>query len=281
MSKIDFRVRPPYKSYNVFFEGQEGLKVFREGFLGVKEGGSIETKSVDDLWEELKKADVELTVLPGRGAFGVPTEELFEYAEQYPGKVIVFPFIDPLKGQEALDEVEQYIINGKGKGVALEPGVPTSEPSSEPYAIDDERVFPLYKKLEENNIPVLLTYSHFALPVLDANGAAQLDAVAKKFPDLKIVVAHAGYPLVQQFISVAIVRPNVFLIPDVYGLKGPGAQEYITAANTVLKDKIIYGSSYPIVPIVETAEFVENHWGLDDETKRKIFHDNAAKVLGI
>ena len=277
MGKIDFRVRPPYKKYTVFFEGQDSLRTFREGFLGVKEGGSIESKSVDELQDELKRADIELTVLPGRGAFGVSNDELFEYADLYPGKVIVFPYIDPIEGQKALDDIDKYVINGKGKGVALEPGISATET----YGIDDGRVQAVYKKLEENNIPLLLTYSHFALPVLDTDLPRQLDAVAKKYPKLNIIVAHAGYPFVQETISTAITRPNVYLIPDVYGLRGPGADQYITAAKTVLKDKIVYASSYPIVPIEETARFVEEEWGLDDETKQKIFHDNAAKILGI
>ena len=275
MGKIDFRVRPPYKSYTVFFEGQDGLKSFREGFLGVTEGGSIETKSVDDLQEELKRADIDVTVLPGRGAFGVPTDELFEYADQYPGKVIVFPYIDPIEGQKALDDIDKFVIHGKGQGVALEPGVSATET----YGIDDGRAQEVYKKLEDHDIPLLLTYSHYALPVLDTDLPRQLDNVAKKYPKLKIIVAHAGYPFIHETISTAITRDNVYLIPDVYGLKGPGADQYITAAKTVLKDKIVYGSSYPIVPIEATAEFVENEWGLDEETKQKIFHDNAAGIL--
>ncbi len=131
MGKIDFRVRPPYKTYlSTFFEGkdggvggQAGLKDCREKFLGVSEGGSIETKSDEDLQEELQRAGVDLIVVPGRGGYNVPNEEVLEYADKYPGKVIAFPFIDPIDGQKALDDIDKYVINGKGQGVALEPGI--------------------------------------------------------------------------------------------------------------------------------------------------------------
>ncbi len=76
-----------------------------------------------------------------------------------------------------------------------------------------------------------------------------------------------------------MVRPNVYLVPDVYGLRVPGADLYITAAKTTLKDKVIFGTAYPVVPVEEAVRFVDEEWGLDEETKQKIFHDNAAKIL--
>lgn len=277
MSIIDFRVRPPYGTYQKFVNSiasEKGLAQY-----GFEYKGSLKTKSFDDFIKELDETGVEKAVLQGRHGMGlyVENQELFDLVDKYPDRFIAFPYFDPLDGQKALDEIDTLIINGKGKGAALEPGFPAAGKSG--YKFDDARVYPFYKKLEENDIPILMTYSAFALEDFDSDSPRQLDKVAKDFPNLKIVVAHAGWPWTLENIAVAKRRPNVYLSPDIYATKGPGAQDYIAAARTMLRDKIIFGSSYPIIPIDQTVELIRNEWGLDEETLEKVLYKNAAKVL--
>ncbi|MEE1248437.1 MAG: amidohydrolase family protein [Lachnospiraceae bacterium] len=278
MAIIDFRVRPPYGTYQNFVNNINEEALAKYGF---EYKGSLKSKSFDDFIKELDATGVEKVVLQGRHGMGLYVEnnELFELADKYPERFIVFPFFDPLEGQKALDEIDTLIINGKGKGASLEPGFP--EEGKPGYKFDDAGVYPFYKKLEENNIPILLTYSSFALEVLDTDSPRQLDQVAKDFPNLKIVVAHGGWPWTLESIAIAFKRPNIFLSPDIYATRGPGAHNYITAAKTILKDKIIFGSSYPIIPIDQTIELIKNEWGLDEETLKKVLYENAAKILNL
>lgn len=275
---IDFRVRPPYKSYQAFVDGLQ-----EQGFInhGFEYRGSIKTKKFDDFIQELHDSGVEKAVIQGRHGMGmyVDNAELFELVDQYPDLFIAYPFIDPLEGQKALDDVDELVINGKGKGVALEPGFP--EAGKPGYKFDDERVYPLYKKLEENNIPILLTYSAFALETFDVDSPRQLDRVARDFPNLVIVVAHGGWPWVREAVAIALQHRNIYLAPDIYGTKGPGAQDYAIAAQTVLRNQIIFESSYPIIPVDQTIEQIEKEWGLDEEALNNVLYANAAKVLGL
>lgn len=276
MDVIDFRIRPPYKTYHQFVEMVSERNTSQYGF---RYEGSLKTKQFEDFMEELDRANVVKAVLPGRYGMGmrVDNRELFELADQYPDRFIVFPFIDPLEGRRALDAVDELIIRGKGKGVALEPGYPPE--GSDTYKFDDARVYPFYKKLEDNEIPILLTYSSYALEDYDVDSPRQLDRVAKDFPALKIVVGHAGWPWTLDNIGIAMHRPNVYLSPDIYGINGPGADDYIRAAGTMLKDQFIFGSSYPLIPVDQTVEFIKREWGLDEETLEKVLYKNAAKVL--
>jgi hypothetical protein len=278
MSIIDFRVRPPYGTYQNFVNIIDEAALEKYGFAY---RGSLKTKSFDDFIQELDDTGVEKVVLQGRHGMGfyVENQELFDLVDKDPERFIAFPFFDPLEGQKALDEIDTLIIHGKGKGAALEPGFP--EEGKPGYKFDDERVYPFYKKLEENNIPILLTYSAFALEFFDVDTPRQLDQVARDFPNLKIVVAHGGWPWVRENIAIALQHNNIFLSPDIYGTRGPGAQDYITAAKTILKDQIVFGSSYPIIPIDQTVEFIRNEWGLDEETLEKVLYKNAAKILNI
>ncbi len=276
---IDFRVRPPYENNWDFFTDDNGnLKTgtnparYHFPYEGSNKSGDFE-----EFLRELDDAGIDKAVIPGRGLKGISNDALIELVEKYPDRFIAFPYVDPLEGQKALDEIDKYVINGKGVGIALEPGFAANEA----YDIDDERAFPVYKKLEENNIPLLLTYSSFALTYFDVQSPQRIDRVARTFPKLKIILAHGGWPWVRESISLALVLPNVWLVPDTYGTTGPGAQDYITAANTVIPDRIIHGSSYPILPLKGSAEFVKENWGLSEENLKKVLHDNAAAVLGI
>ena len=278
MSIIDFRVRPPYGTYQNFVNSITEENLAKYGF---EYKGSLKTKSYDDFIKELDDTGVDKVVLQGRHGMGlyVENQELFELVDRDPKRFIAFPFFDPLEGQKALDEIDTLIINGKGKGAALEPGFP--EAGKTGYKFDDARVYPFYKKLEENNIPILLTYSAFALEFFDVDTPRQLDRIARDFPNLKIVVAHGGWPWVRESIAIALQHKNIFLSPDIYGTRGPGAQDYIIAAKTILKDQIVFGSSYPIIPIDQTVELIKNEWGLDEETLEKVLYKNAAKILNI
>lgn len=273
MGIIDFRIRPPFGIYQKFTDFITEEKISGYGF---KYEGSIKTNSLEDLIQELDSAGVEKAVVPGRDG-EADNNELFELAEKYNNRFIIFPYIDPLQKQKALDEIDELIINGKGKGVAVEPGGFMSTY----YRIDDALLYPFYKKLEDNNIPILLTYSSFVFEVMDIHAPARLDRIAHDFPNLTIVVAHGGWPWVREVIAIAAMRKNVYIIPDIYGTRGPGAEDYITAAKTILQDKIIFGSSFPIAPFSQVYEFVRDEWKLTEEQKEKVFYKNAAKILGL
>lgn len=277
MKIIDIRVRPPYKTYQNFVNSIDEKSI--NTFHSFEYTGSLKTKSFDDFIKELDNAGIEKAVIQGRHGMGLPVdnEEIFELVDKYPDRFIAFPYFDPLDGQKALDEIDTLILNGKGKGAALEPGFPGE--GKQAYKFDDARVYPFYKKLEDNDIPILLTYSLHALQEFDSDTPRQLDKVARDFPNLKIIVAHAGWPWVLDNIAIAFRHPNIYLSPDVYGINGPGAELYISAAKTLLKDKIIFGSSYPVTPIEQIVDFIKNEWGLDEETLEKVFYKNAAKVL--
>jgi hypothetical protein len=273
---IDFRVRPPYGGYTKFFENQDVLEYFAKGF-GVTVTESVKQASFRLFLKELDEAGIDLAVIPGRGLIGIDNRELFQLSEQYPDRFVIFPYVNPLHLKEALAETEELVVHGKGKGIAIEPGVGAPE---EQYAFDDERVLPYYQYLEEHKIPLMITFSAFAVPEMDIAYVKQLDHVARAFPKMKIIVAHGGWPWVREMIAIAFARGNVYLIPDIYGTHGSAAKEFEEAAKHLIPNRIIYGSSYPIGPVGETSELMRA-WDVSEETRRLLFEENAREVLGL
>jgi|HigsolmetaGSP11D_1036233.scaffolds.fasta_scaffold00082_21 hypothetical protein len=276
MSIIDFRVRPPYGNYLNFFKEGAGIEKFHHAFqFPISE--SAKQKSVDLLIKELDEAGIVKAVVPGRGFIGVTTEELFELSDKYPGRFIIFPYVNPLEGEKALAEVDKWVINGQGKGVAIEPGLGGPEYDA---GFDDERIFPLYEKLEKNHIPIMITFSGLVGQYLDNTMPRRIDIVADHFPKLKIILAHGGWPWSKELVTVGFKRPNVFLAPDFYSTNCVGADDYREAANNMLRDQFLYASSYPLAPIKESVQNIKN-WKLNPDSEHKVLYANAAKLLGI
>lgn len=271
MSVIDFRVRPLYGSYLSFVPG---LKKGYEGF-GFELTDSVIEPSVDTLIKELDEADVVKSVLPGRGVASNP--EIFELDEKYPGRFILFPFIDVTNPEQALKDIDELIINGKGQGATIEPyaiGPGTT------WHFDDERIDPVYKKLEENNIPVMGTVSGWVGPYTDNTLPAQIDRLLFKFPKLIFIAAHAAWPWFNEIIPIAYKHPNLYLTADFEALGGVQADIFRYGAEHMAKGQVLFASGYPIGPVKQIIDRIKA-WNLPKEEEEDILYGAAARILGL
>lgn len=150
-----------------------------------------------------------------------------------------------------------------------------TRPASQP---DDAIYFPIYDLAQDLGIPIFLMTGP-TTPDLRYNDPAALAQVAKAFPRLQLVAYHGYWPQVQQAIGVAFRYENVFLVPDMY-LFQPGTQFYVEAANSFLKEQLLFGSSYPFRPIRQSIEdFLALGW--HDNAIEPLLYGNAARILKI
>lgn len=273
---IDFRIRPPYGGYKENFLFTEDFLTHYKNQFDFEISPSALNKSMDLLIQEMARYNVEKAVVPLRkyGAGSLSNEDLLELMKQYPGRFIGLAGIDPLDS-DSLQDIEEFIINGSCYGVNMEPGM-----CNPPMIATDERIYPIYEKCQENNIPVVLSYGGFCHYSLALNNPEHIDQLALDFPKLRIIVIHGGWPHAAAMCSVALNRENVYISPDCYLIRTPGNQDYITAANYFLKDKLIFGSAYPLLPIADAVNYYLN-CGIREEVLPNIMYNNAAKALGI
>lgn len=278
MKVIDFRIRPPFEDFlkeEASFFTQEKLDKF-EKQTSLKVGVSARETSMEKCISEMDEAGIDIAVVSPRRKKGVSNQTIVDIVEKYPDRFIGLAGVDVFNVEEALDEIDKYIINGPLKGLTIECGFATDTPS---MAFDDHRMYPIYDKCQKEGIFILYT-TGLAFSSLEQARPTALDQVAIDFPDLKIVVSHACWPYVIEACWVALVRKNVYLSPDVYMFNTPGNDEYIMAINNMLKDKMIYGSAYPLASITESMNYTLN-CGISDEAMPKYLYENAAKVLGL
>ena len=106
-----------------------------------------------------------------------------------------------------------------------------------------------------------------------------LDDVAIDFPDMQIVIAHPSWPWQDEALSVALHKPNVWIDLSGWSPKyfPPQLVQY---ANTLLKDRMLFGSDYPLItPERWMKDFEEA--GFKPEVKPRILKDNAMRLLGL
>ncbi len=141
---------------------------------------------------------------------------------------------------------------------------------------------PFYKTSIDANIPVLihtgLTGIGQGFPggdgiVLDHGHPRHIDAVAAKFPQLKILAARPAYPWQDEMIAVMLHKGNVH-----YELHGWSPKTFSPALRKEiggrLQDRIMFGCDYPVLKY----EFMVERWrglGYSDAVLEKVFHRNA------
>ena len=277
MKILDFRVRAPYGGFlqSGFYQDIPFREQVAAGKYNMHLPQSVRDGSMVKLLEEMDALNIVQSVVPARKLFDIDNADMERLTEEYPGRFITFAAVDPANPQEALAEIERYVIHGKCTAVVLEPGFSKVKN----LACDDETIYPIYAICQQHDIPIMLGYGGMLHASLKIFQPVQLDNLALDFPELRILCAHGGWPYAQEMIWIALMRKNVYLMPDLYMYNTPGMADYAAAANTVIKDKIIYGSAYPIVSQKESVEKVMNS-GIKAEYLPNVFYHNALKFLG-
>lgn len=271
---IDFRLRPPFGGFrNSWLYNIEETSRWAARF-NMEISESAKQFSLELCLQEMKNAGIEKAVVPIRRSENIENADLVKLIDDYSEQFIGFIGIDPLE-ENAVQMIDELVLQGKCKGIVIEPGY-----CGEGILMDDECNFEIYKKCEENDILMLVSYGGLTAPNQDFMKPIYVDHVAEKFPDLRMVICHAAWPWVTQMCQVALARKNVYISPDIYMINNPGASDYIAAANYMLTEKILYGSAYPAVSMEQAANYFKN-CGIRKEVLADLMYHNAAKLLGL
>lgn len=223
----------------------------------------------------IKARDLETT-------FGVKlsNEDVAEFCNKHGPRYIGFAGVDPHKGMEAIRELEHVVKNLGLRGLNL-------QCFEHKLKINDSKLFPLYAKCIELDIPVNIHCGmNFSAATSMSFGKPEyLDEVMVHFPELKVTAAPPGWPWVQELIAVAWRHPNVHIgvvavRPKYLDVAHSGYEMLCTYGNSVLQDQMIFGTAFPMQP-VERAVAEINALPLKPEVKSKWLYGNAARLLGL
>ncbi len=281
---IDCAVTPPFKE---FFINPDYMKdYFRVYGPELEEGLEALLNhdwSAESFVQMLDNEGIDIAVVRARDvetSFGlkIPNETCAELVKQYPQRLIGLAGVDPLKGEAAAEELEYAVTELGMKGVDLwtyEYNLPAN----------DRAYYPIYEKCQELNVSVFIESSmHFRRDVtMDICRPLWLDYIAVDFPDLKIVGSTPGFPWVSELMAVAWRHPNVYVStstvrPKYLGKPQSGYESLMQLGNSVLQDKIMFASGWPMLSMKQGAEEIAA-LPLKEKVIDKWLYHNAATLF--
>jgi predicted TIM-barrel fold metal-dependent hydrolase len=240
-------------------------------------------RSAEAFLEELDEAGVERILIPafkmgdpwGDMEMDQPEEEILELTKRSPKRIYGLVGINPKTRMEGVQRLEHFVKEHSFVGAHLHPygfGLPPNH----------RRYYPFYAKCVELSVPVVMQIGHSAEFMPNELGRPlYLDDVALDFPELKIVAAHTGWPWCEELIALAWKHPNVFIGTSAHAPKylgTPGYGTLLSFMNTRGKEKVLFGTDYPVLYHKEALEQVKG-LGLSEEAERSYLRENALRVF--
>ncbi len=215
------------------------------------------------------------------GAKRVSNYEVAEIAAQNSDIVIPFASIDPRKGKLGAREARDLIENFGVKGFKFHGIMQDIHPA-------DRIAYPLYEVIAEHKLPAIFHTGHSGMGTgMRGGGGVRLkwgqpmliDDVAVDFPDIKFILAHPSWPWVDESLSMALHKDNVFI--DLSGWSPKYFQpQVIRYANGPLRSKMLFGSDYPLIRPDQWLAAAREA-GFREDVLSGLMKDNAARVLGL
>jgi predicted TIM-barrel fold metal-dependent hydrolase len=208
-------------------------------------------------------------------------DAVVEFAQANQDIAIPFASLNPNRGADAVREARRLVDAGVVRGLKLHPPIQEFSP-------DDRIAYPLYEVFAEAKLPVLFHTGHSGIGTgmrggggirLKYGNPMPIDDVAVDFPDMPIVLAHPSFPWQDEAISICLHKPQVYIDLSGWSPKyfSPNLIQY---ANTLLKNKVLFGSEYPLLtPDRWMADFEKI--AIRDEVRPLIMKENARRLFGL
>jgi len=290
---IDFRCRPPLKSFGGLFKMRVAMFENRPNTLANpstngKVPSSIQAFMKGDKnamklwWKEIDECGIESVVVAGRYMKGQPqmsmdTSELLEYERRYKNRFFGIAPINIDQDIKLSAQKLQKDLKGDIRGCTIEPGY---RMEGGPTTLDNEDFFELYEIIQDSGKFLQVQTGAFANPLnwKEPNEIWRMDNVMRQFPKLKLVLGHGGYPNITEALALALKWPSVTISSDVYTF-WPGGQLYQQNIE-MLQDQFVYGSAYPFGNFKETLEQTLA-LPLSDKVFEKYLYNNARRLLNL
>jgi hypothetical protein len=208
-----------------------------------------------------------------------------DYVGKHPDLLIGFMALDPTQpGWEKEMEFGHKELGLRGiKLLSMYAG----------FRPDEARLDPLWRYATQHRLPVLLhTGTTFiAQAPLECTLPRHLDAVAIRYPEVKIIMAHLGHPYEGECIVTARKHPNVFA--DISALHYRPFQLFhslMLVQEYGVWHKILFGTDYPFTTVNATIDGLRNLNKMTEGTGlpklnakaiEDLIHRDALALLGL
>ncbi|WP_042392267.1 amidohydrolase family protein [Streptacidiphilus carbonis] len=261
----------------------EDLHSASSAYFGVEGDRKPTLEQLAAYYRERRMAAVVFTVDAehATGTEPVPNEEVAEAAAANPDVLIPFASIDPFRGRAGVRAARRLVEEHGVRGFKFHPSIQGFFPN-------DRMAYGLYEVIEETGAVALFHTGQTGIGAgvpggggirLKYSNPMHVDDVAADFPQLKIILAHPSFPWQDEALAVATHKPGVHIDLSGWSPKYFPPQ-LVHYANSLLQDKVLFGSDYPVLtPDRWLADFEK--LPIKDSVRPKILKQNAARLLGL
>ena len=194
-------------------------------------------------------------------AFSVPNDRTLEHARRSKSRLVPFVRLDLTT--QPLEEARRCLDLG-ARGIKL-------HPRAQAFALDDERLGPIFELAAERSVPILIHGGRGLPPI-----AEHLELLVRRCEGVQLIVAHAGIADMGGLAGRLGGIPGVFFDTSVWS-----AVDLFDLYRQVAPEQIVYASDYPygrqpnsLLMAVRSARLA----GLDEPQLRGMLGENARRI---
>lgn len=242
-----------------------------------------------DLLSSMDEAGIDYAMLIADSApleDGMNIDQVVKICEENPRLKAIGDVEYKTLDDSQIQKLVSYFKENKIHGVKLYPGYEDFYPL-------DEKLFAFYEWCQKLGKSVIFHKGMLQIGLagrLKQSHPLNIDDLANRFPELKIIMAHFGNPWVVDAAAVALKNKNVYV--DVSGYFAVGAPIPQKAVDFFVEDltyfknfvgdfkKCLFGTDWPLYSQKEYLDAVRQ-LPFTEEEKELVFWKNAKEIFGL
>ena len=212
------------------------------------------------------------------GFTNATNEHSAKYAQRDPRRLLPYGGVHPLFTRNAVRDVEHLVELGI-RVLKIHPNHQTVAANA--YTDGLESLAEIYGTCEKHGMAVMVHTGTSIFPGARSKygNPMELDDVAIDFPDLQIIMAHAGRPLYMQE-AFFVLRRHPNLWTDLSGIPPKGLLEYFPRILE-LEKKVLWGTDWPSPGVSAMRKNLDQFLalGLPESFVKAAVQDNPEKLL--
>jgi predicted TIM-barrel fold metal-dependent hydrolase len=202
----------------------------------------------------------------------ISNEEVLSLCALAPHRISGLCGVDLRRPMAALAELDRCVALGM-KGLRLLPWLWELPP-------DDRRLYPLYARLCQLELPLCLQVGHTGplAPSEFGRPIPYLERVALDFPELTIVAGHIGAPWVEEMIFLARKFERIHIDTSAYRPSRYSTPLLDFMRSRTGREKVLFGSNHPMILPQQALSEVDS-LGLDEPTRDLFLGGNAQRIF--
>ena len=195
-------------------------------------------------------------------AFTVPNDRTLAHADRAGGKLIPFVRLDLT--ERPVEEARRCLDLG-AKGIKL-------HPRAQAFALDDERLPPIFELAVERGAPILIHGGRGLPPI-----AEHLELLVRRYEGVRLIIAHAGIADMAGLAGRLGGLPGVYFDTSVWS-----AVDLFDLFRQVAPEQVVYASDYPygrqpnsLLMAIRSAKAA----GFDESQLRGMLGENARRIV--